>query len=230
MHALRPIVYVSLVAALILAACGGASATPLASSGLSANYRDALPVAGQLAAGTLKLEGSDVAVDPQQASQLLPLWQGLSSLLTSATSSDQEIQGVVAQIEATMSADQVAAIAAMQITQSDLTDLIQSAPPGLANGATSAQIQATRRAGSEGGFGPGGGFGPVSGGSGAFIGSGPGGGSAAGLPGASAGVPQTTASADQQATAQAYQDQYATAGVNPMMVRAVIQYLQSKSG
>jgi len=183
-----------------------------------------------LAAGTLKLDGSDVAVDPLQASQLLPLWQALSSLLTSATSSDQEIQGVVAQIDATMSADQVAAIATMQITQSDLTELLRSTPPGLADGGTSAQIQATRRAGSEGGFGPGDGFGPGSGGSGAFIGSGPGGGSAGGLAGASAEFPQTTASADRQATAQAYKDQYAAAGVNPMVVRAVIQYLQSKSG
>jgi hypothetical protein len=228
MNAHRPIIFISLIGSLILSACGGGASQ--ASSALSVSYTGALPVGGQLAAGTLKLEGTDAAVDAQQANQLLPLWQGLSSLLSSATSSDQEIQGVVAQIESTMSAEQVADISAMQITTSDLTELIQNttlAPA--ADGATSAQVQATRRAGSGGGFGPAGGFGPGGGGDGAFIGGGPGGGSA-GLPGASSGFPQSTASAGQRDTAAAYQSQYAAAGVNPIMVRAVIQYLLSKAG
>jgi hypothetical protein len=229
MNSHRSLAIITLIAGLLLAACGGAirTGTGASSSALSTNYADALPVAGQLAAGTLKLEGSQVAVDAEQAAQLLPLWQGLSSLLSSATSSDLEVQGVVAQIESAMTAEQVAAIAAMQITQADVTTLVQNAG-GAQSGATSDQVQATRRASSGGNFRPGGGFGP-GGGDGAFIGGGPGSGGA-GLPGASSGFPQSTAAADQQATPAAYQNQYASTGVNPMMVRAVIQYLQSKTG
>jgi hypothetical protein len=226
MHTHRPIIFLSLIAALLLAACGGSAASP--QSALSATYSGALPVAGQLAAGTLKLEGSQAAVDAQQASELLPMWQGLSSLLNSATSSDQEIQGVVAQIESTMTAEQVAAISAMQITQSDLAGLIQNTGVASGDATAGAQIQATRRASSADGFGPGGGFGPGSG-DGVFIGGGPGGASA-GLPGASSGVSQATVSADRQATAQAYQSHYEALGVNPVLVRAVIRYLETKVG
>jgi hypothetical protein len=232
MNAYRPIIVVGIIAALLLAACGGASGTTSVSSQseLSTGYTDALPVGGQLAAGTLKLEGSDLAVDAQQAASLLPMWQGLSSLMASATSSDQEIQGVVAQIQSAMTADQLAAISAMQLTQADLAEIVQNAGPAANAGTTSSDIQATRRASSGGEFGPGpgGGGGPGMGGGGEIIGGGSGG--AAGLPGASSGFPQATVSADQQETAQAYLSQYESLGVNPMMVRTVIQYLQSKSG
>lgn len=230
MNSHRTLIIITLIAGLLLAACGGTVATTSASasSALSTNYSDALPVAGQLAAGTLKLDETEVAVDAAQAGELLPLWQALSSLMNSATSSDQEIQGVIAQIESTMTAEQVSAIAAMQITQSDLAAIVQASPAGGQGAASSSEIQATRRASAGDGFGPGGGLGPGAGG-GEFIGGGPGGG-AAGLPGASSGFPQSTASVDQQATAAAYQNQYASTGVNPMVLRAVIQYLQSKTG
>lgn len=224
----RTTTLLSLVIALALAACGSAAGQG-AGSALSTHYADSLPVAGQLAAGTLKLDSSELAVTAAQAGELLPLWQGLQSLLTSSTSSSQEIQGLVSQIESTMTADQVKAIAAMELTQSDATSLTQNSATSSTTSGGSSGIQATRRAQSSGDFGPPGG---------AFVGGGPGGdglgiGLAAGngLPGSSSsGIPQATLSADSQATAQAYSNQFAQVGVSPVMIRVVIQYLQSKAG
>lgn len=228
-HRLTTLLSLIIAFSLALAACGSAAGQGTGSE-LSTSYADALPAAGQLAAGTLKLEGSAQAVTAEQAGQLLPLWQGLQSLLTSSTSSDQEIQGVVAQIESSMTSAQIQTIAAMKLTQTDLTSLVQS-NQGASSGATSSSgVQATRRAQSGGGdFGPPGGGGFVGGGPGGDgLGIGLAGGN--GLPGSSSGLPEATLSADSRATAQAYSNQFAQVGVSPMTVRAVIQYLQSKTG
>src|SRR4030065_1734491 len=61
---------------------GGGGENPSNASGgsdssmLSTSYTGALPVVSQLAAGTLSLEGGDLAVSAEQAAALLPLWQG----------------------------------------------------------------------------------------------------------------------------------------------------------
>lgn len=63
-----------------------------------------------LALGTLKLEDTEDAVTPQQATELLPLWQMIQS---GSPQGDAETQAVLKQIEGAMTEPQRAAIDAM---------------------------------------------------------------------------------------------------------------------
>lgn len=119
---------ISLLLIVALAACGGeAAATETAdSSQLSANYTDALTVQGQLALGTMQLEGTELAVDTAQAAELHTLWQAVQSLSNSDTVTSVEIDAVVNQIQDTMRAEQIAAIAEMALTSDSLTALVES--------------------------------------------------------------------------------------------------------
>ncbi len=65
----------------------------------------------------MKLDGSQNAVDSQTAAQLLPLWKAVRSLSASDGAAAEEIQAVYRQIEESMSAEQIQAIAAMQLDQ-----------------------------------------------------------------------------------------------------------------
>jgi hypothetical protein len=126
---LRKIAIVVLSGALVLAVailvgCGG-SATPTpaglaeayVSSNLPTNYQDALPASTQLILGTFQLEGTPNAVTAEQAKTLLPLWRSLQS---GAVQDSAEANAVLGQIERAMTSDQLKAIAAMQLTQTDL--------------------------------------------------------------------------------------------------------------
>lgn len=119
------IIMLALVFALV--ACGGASKTATtASDGTSsANTARELSLLTQLLIGTLKLEGTDLAVDAQQASDLLPLWQAYNELTRSDTAAQAEIDAVVSQIQATMTPQQVQAITDMKLTQQDEFSLMQ---------------------------------------------------------------------------------------------------------
>lgn len=260
--------------ALALAACGG-SAQAAASSqstaagstgGAGANGRDALfgnqdpnaplPLASALAVGTVKLDQTAQAITPDEAKKLIPLWQALQSLMQSDTSAQAEVEGVINQIQSTMTADQVSAIQAMNLKGSDEASVFGQG--GLAFGGPNAQgtpdPNATPRpgdtggrfgggfAGGDGGFAGGGGGGTFvfrdggggfAGGGGGFAGGGPGGLSGGGLPGAggSGGANvESSAAQSQRATAQARFAQFQQLGVNPILVRAVINYLQTKAG
>ena len=92
---------------------------------LSESYDGALSVMAQLALGTVQLEETGQAVDETQAAELLPLWQALQSLTRSGTAADVELNAVVNQIQATMRSEQIAAIAAMQLTDDSLAELQQ---------------------------------------------------------------------------------------------------------
>lgn len=93
---------------------------------LNEEYADALPVMSQLAVGTIQLETTDLAVDEAQAAALLPLWQVVQSLNSSDTAASAEITAVLNQIQAGMSAAQVAEIANMALTEASLTALLES--------------------------------------------------------------------------------------------------------
>jgi hypothetical protein len=176
----------------ILAGCGGAPSASIeedsgaaqaieesagsesyTSSALDASYEGALPASSQLALGIFQLEGAENAVTPEQAKALLPLWQAIQS---GGLQSDAEINAVLKQIEGAMTAEQLAAIAAMQITREDLGTWMQEQGVNLGPGAGArggqsglgdmseeerAAMRATRQAGGQGGFGPGG-FGNMS--------------------------------------------------------------------
>lgn len=105
------------------AAAGQAASVPSAgpNSALSEGYADALPARNQLILGILRLEGDpSLAVTPEQAARLLPLWQALRSLTRSGTAATAEVDALLAQIEGELTAAQLQAIAAMQLTRADL--------------------------------------------------------------------------------------------------------------
>jgi len=118
--------FVLVLVACVLVGCGGEEATPAPaeeevsgdyiSEALDTSHENALNASSQLVLGTLRLEGTENAVTPEQAATLLPLWQALRGGVTAQA----ELEAVLKQIEGTMTQEQLEAIAAMQLTQEDL--------------------------------------------------------------------------------------------------------------
>lgn len=108
---------------LVLSACGSnASNTTSNQSAGSASLSEV----NMLLVGTLKLEGTDQAVSADEAAKLLPLWQAYRSLSTSQTAAQEEVDGLLKQIQSSMTSQQVQAIEAMNLTNKDMMDLMQS--------------------------------------------------------------------------------------------------------
>jgi hypothetical protein len=100
---------------LALAACSSTSTgTPT-----SATNND-LSIETQLAVGTLQLAGSEQDVSAEQAEELIVYWQVYDELTRSETSSQAEIDGLIEQIQETMTDAQMQAITDMEITQQDV--------------------------------------------------------------------------------------------------------------
>lgn len=85
-----------------------------------------LPEITKLVIGTLNLKDTENAVTPEQAKELLPLWQVYLSLLTSDTAAQEEIDALVEQIGETMTPEQTQAIKAMQLSQEDMLTVMQA--------------------------------------------------------------------------------------------------------
>jgi hypothetical protein len=155
--------YIGLVLVLvigILVGCGGEEATPApvdegdgetyTSAVLDTSYPDALSVSNQLALGTIQLEETENAVTPEQAATLLLLWQALRGGVTA----EAEVNAVLKQIEGTMTQEQLAAIAAMQLAQEDLRAWMEEQGQGMGGGPPGAggeqevspEVRATRQA------------------------------------------------------------------------------------
>lgn len=81
------------------------------------SYTSALNAANQLMLGMLRLEGTENAITPEQASVLLPVVQSLQG---QALKSDAERNAVLAYVEAQLTPAQSSAIASMRLTQDDL--------------------------------------------------------------------------------------------------------------
>ncbi len=133
-----------MIAGLLLAAC----TSPLTGTPNRSTSNE-LPTETRIAVGTLKLAGTDQDVTAQQAAQLLILWQTYKQLSQSDTAAQAEVDGLVAQIQETMTAGQMTAITDMHITQQDVFTSMQgvtvttsnstkgstiSVPSGSANG------------------------------------------------------------------------------------------------
>jgi len=86
---------------------------------------DELPEITKLVIGTLSLKDTGNAITPEQAQELLPLWQVYLSLLSSDAAAQEEIDALVEQIGETMTAEQTQAIEAMQLSQEDMLTVIQ---------------------------------------------------------------------------------------------------------
>lgn len=214
-----------LILTLILTACGSSasSSTGPASGPTGAAAAGELPATTQLIIGTLKLEDTDQAVTKEQAAELLPLWQTLQGLQNSDTAATQEIEALIEQIQETMNAEQMQAITAMNLSREDMLSIMQDQGMGM-GGPQGGITQRGETTNNGGGFGPGGGGEPGEGmpmppDGGGFQDGGPGFGSGQGQ----------NLSADQIATAQAARQAGETNRIPPMLINALIQFLQEKA-
>ena len=87
---------------------------------LNTDFENAASIRNQLGLGTLHLAGTENAVTQEQAAALLPLWQAVIALGADQTAVTEEMTAVQDQIIAGMTQEQIAAISAMQITNTDL--------------------------------------------------------------------------------------------------------------
>lgn len=196
-----------------LAACTGASGTDTLNSNVSSD----LPLASQLALGTLKLDDTTFPIDQTQVTELLTLWKALRSLIISDTAASQEIEALVNQIQNALTSEQLDIIIAMQLTNEDLSAFLQAQGPmtgGFGGGTPDASAQATRQARIQSGEfsprqggGPGGGIPPEGGGG---YGGGFGGGMGLQITGTPGAIRQNSS------------------GINIALVNLVIQFLEAK--
>jgi hypothetical protein len=215
---------------LFLAACGStqAATTGQQAAGTPMPAQGQMTTESKLLIGTFKLEGTDQAVTKEQAVTLLPLWKAVKSLTNSSTSSQEEVQALYTQIKDSMTADQVTAIDAMDLTPQVMMDEMQklgiTSFAGPITGATPsadqlATRQALRQAGSSNnraggpGDGPGGAGGPPPGGG--FDGGG-------GGPQGQSGSTNATPAAGQAARRMG--------GLNPELLNALIKLLTERAG
>ena len=204
-----------LIFTLLITACGASAPNAAGpASGVSGD-----PAVGELspsiqvAIGTLRLDETENAVTAEQAQELLPLWQTMQVLSESATAAQQEIDALAEQIQETMTAEQRQAITDMNLTREDMMSVLQE--QGLASGG----VPAGGNQNGGGGFGPGGFPGGVPP-QGEFPGGGPGGGGGQG----------SGLTPDQIATAQASRQQTGGSLIPPILINALIEYLQEKAG
>ena len=218
----KTIIALTLLAILaVLVACSSKTNNTASTTGNSAS----LSGEAQLLVGTFKLEDTGLAVTADQATQLLPLWQTLQSLSSSNTAATEEINAVVDQIKGTMTAQQMAKITAMNLSQADVISIMSQA--GVSpNGASTSTTRMPGNgfpsgAGPQGGAGePPSGSGPGGPGGAPPSGGFPGGGDP-GVGGVAGGV---------SATPQANRPAAMGSQVPPPLLNALIQILQKKIG
>jgi PBP1b-binding outer membrane lipoprotein LpoB len=104
-------------------AAGTSNATAIASTTSQQNSADPI---FQLAIGTMLLEDSELAVQPEQAAQLLPLWQVYQNLINSDTAAQVEIDAIEKQIQDSMLPEQMEAINGMGISENSLSELFEN--------------------------------------------------------------------------------------------------------
>ncbi len=193
-----------IIAGLLLSSCSSAS---IGTPGSSSNNN--LPTEAQLAVGTLKLAGTDQDITIEQAKELVVYWQVYKEISQSDTAAPAEIDGLIAQIQETMTDDQVEAITDMNITQQDVLTSMQEMAIVSSNSSDST-VNLPSGAASGGGMPAGG---PQPDGS--------------GIPG-DTGVAAPASGTNQSQSAQTDSRLAGTTGVPSALVEAVIQALQQK--
>lgn len=91
--------------------------TPAVTAALTSDYENAAPVLMQVVIGIYQLEGTDQAVTAAQAQELMTLLTTLKDISADNTTTQEQIDALVTQAMALLTAEQIQAIAAMQITQ-----------------------------------------------------------------------------------------------------------------
>ena len=85
-----------------------------------------LPTQTKLVLGTINLEETDYAVTAEQAAELLPMFHVLQALNNSNTAAQEEIDGLVNQVQQTLTNDQIKTIDNMSLSMQDVLALTQS--------------------------------------------------------------------------------------------------------
>ncbi|MBI9049860.1 MAG: hypothetical protein JEZ00_10595 [Anaerolineaceae bacterium] len=85
-----------------------------------------LPEIATILLGSFLLEDTENAITSEQAAALLPLWKGLNVLQNSETVTNQELEGLYAQIAAAMTTDQMAQINNMDISFDTMGTVMES--------------------------------------------------------------------------------------------------------
>ena len=126
MKIFRTLTVLAVSATLLFACASAAEITPavptsIAGEYLSTEYADAASLRNQLAFGTMKLDDTANAVTPEQAKALIPFWQAIIALSGDDTTASEELTAVQNQIVAALTPEQLQAIAAMQLTNANLS-------------------------------------------------------------------------------------------------------------
>jgi hypothetical protein len=162
--------------------------------------------------GTFKLEDTDLAVTPDQAKTLLPLWQAVRSLGSSSTTAAAEMTALEQQIQEALTAEQMDRINAMPLTRADLQTL--AGELGISFGGGN-RANATGTPGAQtfpgGGFQGGGGAPPDG-----------------GIPPDGGVPPGGNLTTEQQATLEARRASQPNVGVPTQFLDALIQMLEAK--
>jgi hypothetical protein len=192
-------------------------------------------------AGTLKLQDTSNAVTSLQASELLTLWEAYQSMSNSDTTSQVELDALEMQVECNMTMEQLKAIDDMHLTEGSVSELLQTAvgsstgnSPQSTPGACSSSSSSGDASGNTGAMGGGlssGQGAPSSSQAAAPLGVPPSGSMTSGSGGDSVRSAIIGDGTTTQSTAVATQSagNTASAQVNPMLLQAVIQMLQSLS-
>jgi len=124
-HTMNKKIFSTLVLfALVLTACTPtAKTTGIASSRRASNV--GLPAQTKLILGAIKLEETDYVVTAEQAAELLPMFYVLQELNESKSTAQDEMDGLVSQIQETMTKDQLQAIDDMSLSMQDVLTLTQ---------------------------------------------------------------------------------------------------------
>jgi len=146
----KKVMLIVAIIALAIAACASNSPATVSVS----NNSKSLPKQTQLILGTLKLEETANAVTAEQAAELLPMWYVLKELNSSSTAAQDEIDGLVSQIEATLTEEQTKAIADMELDAQDMMTAMQTSGGMVSSGSGSSQTRSTTGAVGSGAGGP----------------------------------------------------------------------------
>jgi hypothetical protein len=192
-----------LVFAIALTACSASADNTQADNGTLSET--------QLALGSLKLDETEYAITAEQANELLPMWQVYDELINSDTAAQAEIDGLVEQIEETLTAEQVQAITDMGLTQQDVFTAMQGVNVTSSTSQSTTSVTVPSGGGMQAGGPPDGGGAPPDMGGGM---------SPAGAP-SDAGTGQTQ-------NAQTGSGQARLASVPSALVQALIQSLEQK--
>lgn len=93
---------------------------------LTQDYPDALSLRSQLIVGTFRLEETEWMITPQQAGEMLPLWQLLRTLSGTDSANQAETEALLVQIQESLIPEQIQAIQAMRLTDTDNQALLES--------------------------------------------------------------------------------------------------------